>query len=194
MKRIGFAFLAVLLAGAAAAQSPARVRGIITEVSGDVLSIKSRDGKDLKIRLAPDARIGTAKKITLAEIKQGTYVGVTASKNADGQMVAVEVHTIPPTAPGGHFPWDLMPGSTMTNANLNAVVSATGGNEITLDYKDGSQKILVPPSATIATSEPADRSALKAGEYIFAVGRMDNDGTIVTGGVTVSKDGFRPPQ
>lgn len=197
MRTIGIALISlalVLVSAAANAQAPTRVRGTISAVSGDLLEVKSRDGKDLKVKLAPEARIGTAKAITLADLKSGTYVGVTAMKSADGRLVAVEVHTIPPQAPAGQRPWDLLPGATMTNANLAGVAKASGGNEITLEYQGGSQKILVPDGATIATSVPADRSALKPGETIFAVGRAEADGTIVTGGVTVSKDDFKPPQ
>lgn len=198
MKRTGIALFSLALAlatAAATAQTPTRVRGTITAVDGDMLSVKSRDGRDLKVQLAPDARIGTSKRITLADIKQGAYIGVTSMKNADGQLVALQVSVIPPQAPAGHFPWDSEPGATMTNANLSGMAKAAGGNEITLEAKGQTYKIFVPDSAIIHASTPADRSALKVGEYVFAVGQADpNTGAIRVGGVTVSKDGFRSPQ
>ena len=193
MKKLLLLALAAICVSAYA-QAPTRVRGTITAVDGDVLSVKSRDGRDLKVQLAPDARVGTAKSIKLDEIKQGTYIGVTAMKGGDGRLTAVEVHTIPPQAPAGHMPWDLQPGSTMTNANLSGVATAAGGNEITVEAKGESYKILVPAGIPIATSVPADRSALKPGETIFAIGPADASGVIKVGGVTVSKDGFKPPQ
>lgn len=193
MKRV-LLFLMLCASVAAFAQAPTRVRGTITAVDGDVLSVKSRDGRDLKVQLAPEGRVATSKAIKLGEIKQGTYIGITAMKGADGRLSAVEVHTIPPQAPAGHMPWDLQPGSTMTNANLSGMTMAAGGNEITVEAKGESYKILVPAGIPIATSVPADRSALKPGETIFAIGQPDASGVIRVGNITVSKDGFKPPQ
>ena len=193
MKRLLLLAVAVTCVSAYA-QAPTRVRGTITAVDGDVLSVKSRDGRDLKVQLAPGGRVATSKAITLNDIKQGTYIGITAMKGTDGRLTAVEVHTIPPQAPAGHMPWDLQPGSTMTNANLSGVAMAAGGNEITVDAKGQSYKILVPAGIPVATSVPADRSALKAGESIFAIGQPDAGGVIKVGNITVSKDGVKPPQ
>ena len=193
MKKLALLALAAICVSAYA-QAPTRVRGTITAVDGDVLSVKSRDGRDLKVQLAPGGRVATSKAITLNDIKQGTYIGITAMKGTDGRLTAVEVHTIPPQAPAGHMPWDLQPGSTMTNANLSGVAMAAGGNEITVDAKGQSYKILVPAGIPVATSVPADRSALKAGESIFAIGQPDAGGVIKVGNITVSKDGVKPPQ
>ena len=151
MKRLALLFL-LLATTAAFAQAPTRVRGTITALDGDVLSVKSRDGKDLKIRLVLDVGVSTAKTTTLAELK-GKYVGVTAIDKG-GRMVALEVHALPPQAPPGHMPWDLQPGSTMTNANLEGIAQASGGNEITMNYQGGSQKILVPPGTPIVVFVP----------------------------------------
>jgi hypothetical protein len=176
---------------AAAAQSNMRVRGTITALDGDVLSVKSREGKDLKLHLTPDAQVAVAKKLALSDIKPGTYVGVTSVEQG-GRRVAKEVHLIPPQAPAGHMNWDLMPGSMMTNANLEAVVKAAGGNEITLKYKDGEQKILVPSGTPIVGFDNGDRSALKRGETIWTNARVEGDGKLVANRIQVSKDGVKP--
>jgi len=185
-------FLALALSSAAVlAQSNMRVRGTISSLDGDVLSVKSRDGKDLKIHLTPDAQVAVAKKLALADIKPGTYVGVTSVPQG-GKQVAKEVHLIPPAAPSGHMDWDLVPGSKMTNANLQAAVAAAGGNEITLKYKDGEQKIMVPSSTPIVGFDSGDRSALKKGETIWTNARVEGDGKLVTNRIQVSKDGVKP--
>jgi hypothetical protein len=94
----------------------------------------------------------------------------------------------------GHRPWDLEPGSMMTNARVAAVVQAMNGREITLSYKDGSQKIVVPDGAPVVTAVPADRSALKPGEYVFFAAEQGADGRLSAAGrIQVSKDGVRPP-
>jgi hypothetical protein len=190
MKRL--ALLLVLLATTAAfAQSPARVRGTITALDGDVLSVKSREGKDLKLHLASNVGVTTAKSTTLDELK-GKYVGVTAIQK-DGKMTALEVHAIPPQAKPGHFPWDLQPNSTMTNANLDGIASASGGNEITLNYQGGSQKILVPSGTPIVAFDPGSRADLKVGETIWTNARQEADGKIVVERLNVSKAGVKPP-
>ena len=176
---------------AATAQTNVRVRGTITGLKGDVLSVKSRDGKDLKLHLTSDAQVAVAKKLALADIKPGTYVGVTSVEQG-GKLVAKEVHLIPPQAPAGHMKWDLMPGSMMTNANLDAVVKSAGGNEITLKYKDGERKILVPAGTPIVGFDTGNRSALKRGETIWTNARAEGDGKLVTNRVQVSKDGVKP--
>lgn len=190
MKR--FALLILLLACTAAfAQAPTRVRGTITALEGDVLSVKSREGKDLKVHLASNLGVTTAKRTTLEELK-GKFVGVTAVQK-DGKMTALEVHAIPPQAKPGHFPWDLQPGSTMTNANLDGIAQASGGNEITLNYQGGSQKVVVPPGTPIVAFDPGSRADLKVGETIWTNARQEADGKIIAERLNVSKDGVKPP-
>ena len=187
--------LALAAATADAQQKPLRIRGTIIALDGDVLAVKSRDGKELRIELTEKASVATARAITLADLKQGSYVGVTTRKGADGALVALEVHTLPPSVQQGFRPWDLAPGTMMTNANIASVVQGAGGHELAVEYKGGSQKILVPPGTPIVTTAPADRSALKAGEYVFLTAQVDESGRLtMSGRVQVSKDGVRPPQ
>lgn len=120
-------------------------------------------------------------------------MGVTAVKKGE-QLVALEVHTIPPQAASGVTPSDLEAGATMNNANLSGMAKASGGNEITLQFKDGAAKIHVPDGTPIVTSVPADRSALKPGVYVYSVARQESDGRIVAQRIQASKDGVRPPQ
>jgi len=186
---------ALAIATTASAQTPQRIRGTITAFEGTVLSVKSRDGKDLQIELTEKATVATAKAVTLADLKAGEYVGSTTRKRADGVLVAVEVHTIPRTVPEGHFSWDLEPETMMTNANVVSMVQSAGGQDLVLEYKGGSQKILVPPGTPIVTTVPADRSALKPGEYVFLGASATADGKLtMSGRIQVSKDGVRPPQ
>ena len=197
MKNLGVLFLAGVLAAvsvAASAQTPMRIRGTITSLDGDVLSVKSRDGKDLKINLAPNVTVLAAKAVKLSDFKPGDYVGSTAVKNASGVLVAREVHAIPRTVPEGHTPWETEPGATMTNANIASVVKSAGGNELTLEYKGGSQKILVPDGTPIVNFTPADKSLLVPGAHIFTGASVAADGKITAARVAVSKDGVRPPQ
>jgi hypothetical protein len=192
--RIASALAVLALAATAAdAQTPMRVRGTITAIDGNVLSVKSRDGKDLKVHVTDDVGVTVAKAIKFEDIKQGDYVGSATTKRADGALVALEVHYLPPQAPPGHIPWDLVPGSMMTNANVEAMVTVAGKRELTLKYKDGMQKILVPEGVPIVRAVPGNRADLKPGEYIWTGAQVAPDGKITASRIQVSKDGVKPP-
>jgi len=170
MKRLHLVLLSVVLlvAGLASAQTPARVRGIITAIDGNMLSVKSRGGKDLKIETGPDATI-----------------------------VALELHRSPagrPVPSEGRRPWDLEPNSTMTNGMVTAMVEAGNGREHTLSYKDGAQRVVVPANIPIVTSRAGDRSLLVVGEYAFIAATVAADGRMTAQRLQVGKDGVRPPQ
>ena len=199
MKKIAMLFFAgafVLASVTAGAQTPMRIRGTITGLNGNVLSVKSRDGKDLKIDLSDKTAVVAAKALTLADIKPGDFVGPASRKHPDGTLEAISVQVFPAAlrgvVPEGHMPWDLEPGSLMTNATVAGVVQASGGRELTLEYKGGSQKVLVPENVPIFTTVPGDRSLLVPGAYIFTVARAAPDGTISTMRISVSKGGVRP--
>jgi hypothetical protein len=184
----------VVVAATAFAQTNVRVRGTIAGLNGDVLSVKSHDGRDLQLNLAPDAQVVTARRATPADFPPGSYVGVTSVKGPDGRLVARRVHALGPQVPSGHMAWDSMPDSLMTNASLTGTAQVSGGSELTLKYKDGEQKILVTPQTEYFTFAPGSRADLKPGETIFSGARAGADGKLATQRVAVSKDGVRPPQ
>jgi hypothetical protein len=183
----------IFVSSVAIAQAPTRVRGTITSLDGDVLSVKSRDGKAMKIQLASDAQVATTKKASAADFKPGAYVGVTSVKGPDGRLVARRVHALGPQVPQMHAPWDSIPDSMMTNATLEGTAKVGKGTELTLKNKDGEQKILVTPQTEYFTFAPGTRADLKPGETIFTSARQEG-GKLVTQRVAVSKDGVKPPQ
>ena len=191
--RIALICTALAIASAADAQTALRVRGTITGFDGSVLALKSREGQDLKLQLVENATVAVAKAVKFEDFKQGDFVGATALKRPDGTLVAVEVHFLPPTVPPGHGPWDLLPESTMTNANVEAVVAAAGKRELTLKYKDGMQKILVPEGIPLARTVPGSRADLVVGEYVFVAAQAFPDGKMTALRIQVSKDGVKPP-
>ena len=115
---------------------------------------------------------------------------------ADGSLSALEVHIFPEAMRGtgeGHYPWDLRPQSTMTNANVDDVVSAVEGNTLTLKYKDGEKKILVPATIPIVTYVPGDTNDLKPGAKVFIIAVKQADGTLQGRAWRVGRDGITPP-
>ena len=186
----------VLISAAALAQTAVRVRGTITAFEGNVLSVKSREGQDLKIELAANTTFAYVKALKLEDVKPGTPLGTSAVKGPDGKLIARELHLFSPergVPDEGHRPWDLEPGSTMTNAMVTAVAQAIGGRELTLTYKDGKQRVIVPEGIPVVTAVESDRSLLKPGEYVVVAATLGADGKITATRVQVSKDGVKPP-
>ena len=175
---------------------PVRVRGTIERTDGATYVVKARDGAELKLTIADNAQIAGIIKASLSDIKQNSFVGVTAMPQPDGSLSAVEVHIFPESMRGtgeGHYPWDLQPQSTMTNANVEEVVSAVDGRTLTLKYKDGKKKITVPASAPIVTYVPGDKSDIKPGAKVFIVAVKQADGTLLGRAWRVGRDGITPP-
>lgn len=192
--RIALLCAVLAIPAASDAQTAARIRGTITAFDGSVLAVKSREGQDLRLQLAENATVAVAKAVRFEDIKPGDYVGSAAMKRPDGALVALEVHYLPPNVPPGHSAWDLQPGATMTNASVEAVVAAAGNRELTLKWKDGAQKILVPEGVPIVRTVPGSRADLVAGEYVFVAAQAFPDGKMTALRIQVSKDGVRPPQ
>jgi hypothetical protein len=194
MKKLALLAVSLLMLASLSAQAQnMRVRGTITSLDGDVLSVKTREGKDVKVQLAPDAQVATTKKVSAGEFKPGSYVGVTSVKGADGRLVAKRVHALGPQVPQMHGPWDGMPNSMMTNSSITAITKAGSGNELTLKNKDGEQKILVNAETEYYNFVPGTRADLKKGETIFTGARVEGE-KLLAQRVTVSKDGVKPPQ
>jgi len=156
--------------------------------------VKTRDGGDVKIDLPETVNVNATKAFTMADIKPGMVMGVTTIKRADGATVAIDVRPIPPTAPQGLSPFDLQPGSTMTNAAVEATVDSVGGQELVLNYKTGSVKVLVPPGTPMSQSMPGNRNDIKPGETVFVSARAGEGGAFTAVRVQVSKDGVKPTQ
>lgn len=187
----------VIMSAAAFAQTPGRVRGTITAIEGNMLSVKSRESQDLKIELAPNATFAYMKALKLSDIAPGTPLGTSAVKGPDGQIVARELHVFSKDRPipnEGHRPWDLEPGSTMTNAMVTSMVQANNGHELTLKYKDGAQQVIVPNNIPIVMAVDGDRSLLVAGQYAYIAVTTDTGGKMTATRVQVTKDGVKPPQ
>src|SRR6267142_5958999 len=176
--------------------SPSRVRGTIEGVDGDVLAVKSRSGEDVKLHMTGDMRVVGIAKISLDDIKVGSFIGTTTVPGPDGEQKAIEVHVFPEDMRGtgeGSRPFDLRPNSTMTNATVAESVAGKDGHTLLVKYKDGEKKVVVPPDTPVVTYAPADKSELKAGAKVIAALKRLPDGSLETNRVSVGLDGLTPP-
>jgi hypothetical protein len=185
-----------LLAIAQQPPSPTRVRGTIERVDGDMLSVKSRSGEDVKLRMTGDMRLVGIIKISLADIKLGSFIGTTTVPGPDGRQNAVEVHVFPEDMRGtgeGTRPYDLRPNSTMTNATVAETVAGNDGQTLMIKYKDGEKRVVVGPDTPVVTYVAADKSELKPGAKIIAFVKQLPDGSFETNRISVGRDGLTPP-
>ncbi|TFV74081.1 hypothetical protein E4K64_18980 [Bradyrhizobium frederickii] len=175
---------------------PTRVRGTIEAVNGDTMQVKSRSGEDVKLRIAPDLKVSGITKISLADIKVGSFVGATTVPGPDGGQNAVEVHVFPESMRGtgeGSRPYDLKPNSSMTNATVAESVVGNDGHTLLVKYKDGEKKVFVADGTPVVTFVPGDKSDLKAGAKVIAFVQQLPDGSFETNRVSVGRDGLTPP-
>ena len=195
----GLAAAALCLVSALAfAQQPAtvRIRGQIEAVDGPVLSIKTREGNDVKVKMTDDVAVFAVVKTSMSEIKDGSYIGVTGLPQPDGTQKAIAVHIFPENQRGaaeGFRPWDRQPNSTMTNATVAQTVKGTDGQNITVKYKDGEKKVVVPPDTPIVTFVASDKSEVKPGAQIIIFGATKKDDMLEANRVNVGRDGITPP-
>ena len=193
--------LVALLASPAAAQNapegtPTRIRGTVEKLDGQTLTIKSREGPQLTIALAPNFTVSAVVKKSLGDIKAGDFVGAASTKGTDGKLHALEVLIFPEAMRGtgeGERAWDLTPDSLMTNATVAGIASAAQGQALKVTYKGGESEIIVAPNTPVVTIAPGDASLLKPGAAVFIGATKKPDGSLTAARVNAEKDGVKPP-
>jgi len=201
MKNVASVILCFLLCiCAASAQTPAptqRIRGDVLAIDGVNLQVRSREGETLAIKLAENYTVTAVVKIDASAIKPGVFIGTASMPQSDGTFKSLEVLVLPESMRGsneGHYPWDLKPGSMMTNATVSDVSSAgDAGQRLTLRYKDGEKSIVVPPDVPIVTFEPGDKSMVVPGAHVLLTATRQPDGSLTAARVAVGKNGLVPP-
>jgi len=189
---------AALLASAlvqARENTPVRIRGDIIAVDATTLTVRHTSGETVKIAITPDQVVGAVKNVRLADIQKGAFIGTATRLGPDGNHVAIEVLVFPESARGsneGHYAWDLLPGSMMTNANVETVMSGVNGRTLHLSYKGGTKDVVVPENTPVVTFAPATRTDLIAGKKVFVVAKDTPPGLSATR-IVVEKDGVAPP-
>jgi len=180
----------------APATPPVRIRGTIAAVTPQMLTVTSRDGTKLEVALADSLTVATLKRVSLASIKRGDFLGIASRIGPHNTRVALEVLVFPESMRGtgaGNYAWDLQPGSMMTNAPVTGIATRKNGPNLTLTYQGGTVVIHVPSRAPVVTLVPATAADLKPGRRVFIVARKDADGHLSAARVTVGMHGVNPP-
>jgi hypothetical protein len=188
---------AVCLAFPASAQDTVRVRGTVERIEGPVYIVKTRDGSEVKLVTVEDKPLFVAiVPATMKDIKQGMYVGSAGMMQEDGTQKAIEVHIFPESMRGtgdGHYDWDLLPKSKMTNGSVEQAVTGVDGPVLHVKYKDGEKKLVVTPQTVVVTYEFGKREEVQPGTRIFvAAAKKQPDGTLLTPRITYGRNGQGP--
>ena len=198
-KRLFLAFAVSLpLAVHAFAQSagvPMRLRGKIDTVSGDTVHLTLRDGDKASLVLPANVRVTWLAAAKPSDIAKGSCIGTAAIPQPDGTLRALEIQVFPPSMRGvgeGSRPFDVAPGSTMTNGTIGSMVSANG-RTLTVTYKGGEKKVFVPNGVPFVSYAPADRSALTPNANVLVNATRTPDGTVRANSVLVGQNGLVPP-
>ncbi len=190
-----FSFALMSAATPASAQD-VRLRATIEKVDGAVYTVKNRDGAEWKLTVSDPPLFVAIKPATMADIKPGMFVGSAGMMQEDGTQKAIEVHIFPENMRGtgeGHYDWDLLPRSKMTNANVEHMVTSSDGQVLSVKYKDGEKKLLVTPQTVVVTYVPGNKDDLKPGTKIFvSAAKKQPDGTLQTPRITYGRDGAGP--
>lgn len=199
MRSLSAALLVVslVLPGLGQAQTPqTRIRGAVEKIDGDALTIKTMEGAQTKVTLAPGYSVGGVVKATAADIRKGGFIGVGARPQADGTLMAIQVFIFPEAMRGtgeGHRPWGVLPETTMTNATVADTVSRVDGANIVLNYPGGEQRVVINPDANIIMAAPAAASELVAGAQVVMSAARQADGSLSASRVTIAKAGAQLP-
>ena len=190
-------FALVSFVAPASAQDTVRVRGTVERIDGPVYVVKTRDGSEVKLTTVPDNPLFVAiVPAKMSDIKSGMYVGSAGMMQEDGTQKAIEVHIFPESMRGtgdGHYDWDLLPRSKMTNGNVEQAVTGVDGPMLSVKYKDGEKKLVVTPQTVVVTYEIGKREEIRPDTRIFvAAAKKQADGTLQTPRITYGRNGEGP--
>jgi hypothetical protein len=211
------------LSAAALAATPQRVRGTITAVTADSVTIDSA-GKDVTVGLTPSTHYLKVVKSSLTNVDKDSFIG-TATKQVGGKLVALEVVIFPPAMKGtgeGHYGWDRIrdttvsgssgtTSSSMTNGTISAVhtsgamanssmtnglVSAShgkGGAKQITVTYKGGEQTILVPPTAPIVGFEPDTLADLAHGKVAFVNASNVDGKLTANAVAIGSDGVTPP-
>jgi hypothetical protein len=179
-----------------AQQAPStRVRGELLSAQSETLNIKSRAGTELQVKFDGKTSVVGLRKIALSDLAVNSFVGVAAVPGKDDEQVAVSIHVFPESSRGfneGSRPYDLKPGSSMTNGALAERVKLVQDDVLVVKYKDGEKRFVVTPETSLVAFEPGQQEELISGAKVVATVEDREDGTRYASRILVGRNGLAP--
>ena len=176
--------------------SPVRVRGKVVSLDASKLVVHPKEGSDVTVNLADNFAALAVVKSSMADIKEGTFVGTATVTEPDSSLRSLEIVIFADDLKGtgeGHYPWDLGSKSMMTNATVVNAVKGVDGQKITVSYKGGEKKIDVPANVPVVAVIKGNKSEIASGVSVFVPTEKQPDGTLRSGAILYGKDGVIPP-
>ena len=143
----------------------------------------------------PDNALRAVELVIFPEAMRGTGEGhydwdvpgvVAAAGGSSGGSSAMTNGTVQSTMTNGTVHGQ----SAMTNGTVTGGAGKPGETTLTISYKGGISKVLVPVGTPIVRFEPTERAMLAAGQKVFAVITPDAPNAKF---VAIGKDGLTPP-
>lgn len=189
------AFAADPAPASAPAARPTFIRGTVKSFEGDVLTVATREGGTAVVKLTAGWTVTEVKPVSPKAIQPGSFIGTTEVDRPDGSGQSLEVHVFPPGVKmgEGHYPWDLQPGSNMTNGTIDNVVTGVKGREVDVSYPGGRRHVAIPANIPIVQFGLGDRTLVKPGAGVFIGAIKGPDGIFISNRVTTGANGVNPP-
>ena len=189
--------------------SPSRgnaIRGQLVSVSDSVLTVSSRDGNDVQVKIDQPIEVYSRVPAKLSDVKPNSFVGITSVPQADGSLHATEIHIFPEKLRGTNEGSFLMGqrgggqggnGNRMTNGTVaapsggsgnrmtNGTVGAQSGNTVTVRFQNDSQTIVIPANVTV-TEIAKTNTKLTPGMNVVIQTTRASDGTLNASTVMLS--------
>jgi hypothetical protein len=172
------------------------VRGTIESVKDGSLDIRLRNGSTIVVGITPSTGVADVSYAKISDIKPDSFIGTAAIPQPDGTLKALEVHVFASSLRGtgeGNRPWE---GETakgsMTNGTVGSLIG-TEGRTLTVTYKGGQKKVVVPDDVPIVNVAPGTSALLTPGAHIVAFGTKGADGTLTATRILAGENGVVPP-
>jgi hypothetical protein len=179
-----------------AQQAPTtRVRGELLSAQPETLIIKSRNGGDVQVKIDGKTVVVGLRKIALTDLTANAFVGIAAVPGRDNEQIAVSIHVFPESSRGfneGSRPYDLKPGSSMTNGAIAERVKQVEDDLLVVKYKDGEKRFVVTPETSVVAFETGRQGELTSGAKVVATVEDRPDGTKYASRILVGRDGVVP--
>jgi hypothetical protein len=186
------------------AAEPDHLRGQVTKMEDTAITVKTNDGKTLRVGLKDDTTVISLTKGSFSEVDFGVYVGAVAVKMEEYSPIVrdsavwlhkgFELRIIDEKLRGialGHKKWDLTPDTIISHGWVDdmevRVLSIKWGPT---DYDE--TDVEVPRDAPIQKMSLGDKSLLKTGSRVLVGAKKAGDGKYIASFVFVGKDGVVP--
>lgn len=194
---ISTAFLTATMAltAPAFAQETARLRGEVTAITDDVVTVTTQGGETYEVAMNDNYSMIVYTFMDIADVKMGDFLSIPSVTGDNGEKVAMSINVFPEAMRGtneGEVAWDLTEDSLMTNATVGEVVTAVDGSVILVMYEGTEEPVLVPADTPITRFGPDPDRKLEQGDQVLMFVQQGDDG-ITSGLVGVTEDGSLPP-